>query len=598
MKHLRSILTGTLFLALVNTANSVPADNSAWRTEEKSSGCVFMLAQQNIDPEILKLEKAYKADPKDINRQTAYSTAVTQAMQRMQAQGRSDQAIALGERAAALIPQNVTLMHLLGNCLFDRFCYSQDAKDYQKAKNAWERLVKAYPNSPDAMLLLGLKAYENGEYTAALPHFQRAFNARQGDPYTLAFVGMTLTKLNNFQQAAQGYGMAYNKLKTNPAFLASLASAYQSLGQQDLASQRLAEANKYKHPSKPLRTLTDIFPTQAAKTPSSSGIPSAPGTAIPVSQATPSSSSVIPAASANAAKSSIPNPTPNSASAVPTALTSAAHPANTSPAAGPSGSQPVETSPSALSPQKALSPNQTAPQTSLNSQPQTGSKRQELANDQKTAAELKPTPNPNQKTTQEPNPNAANPYRGLVPFPGVTPPPITEVKKVLISTDAGDITVEVYPQAAPNAAKRFLELVESGFYDNTPIFRVVRMPQPFVAQFGINWRPEHKVWQHKYFDDDPSLFQLLPGTLAFAKAGRNINSTQIFINYGNNSFLREQGFTTFARISEGLDKAQQFRSVGNPSTGLPQQSLWEDGESFLKQQTVKPNMIIKMQIVD
>ena len=194
-------------------------------------------------------------------------------------------------------------------------------------------------------------------------------------------------------------------------------------------------------------------------------------------------------------------------------------------------------------------------------------------------------------------PAANDQYRGLVPFPGANPPAITQVEKVLMSTDAGDITIEVYPQAAPHAAQRFLELVKSGFYDNTPIFRVVRAPQPFVAQFGINWRPEHKVWQHKYFDDDNSLFRLMPGTLAFAKAGRNINSTQIFINYGDNSFLRDQGFAVFARIIDGLDKANQFRTVGNPNTGLPQQNLWEDGENFLKQQTIKPNTIKKMQII-
>ena len=575
MKHLRSILTGTLFLALVNAAGAVPADKTAATLPAETDGRgAVMLAQQNIDPEILKLEKAFKADPKDINKQTAYSTAVTQAMQKMQSQGRSDQAIALGERAAALIPQNVTLMHLLGNCLFDRFCYSQDIRDYHKAKGAWEKLVKAYPSSPDAMLLLGLKAYENGEYSAALPHFQRAFNARRGDPYTLAFVGMTLTKLNNFQQAAQGMGMAYNKLKTNPAFLASLAGAYQALGQQEMASQRLAEANRYKNPGKPLRTLTEIFPTQQAKV-SVPAVPGAPPAVPPTAAAAPSASPAVSAVPQ--AGSAVPAALPQKTSAPPVQGQTAAPPSpqsvpaaavpSTVPAAAPAANPPVQTAPKNAAPARPES-----------AQIQNGSSKPGVP-----AVQQSP---------------AAAPYRGLVPFPGVTAPQITEFKTVLMSTDAGDITIEVYPQAAPNAAKRFLELAESGFYNDTPIFRVVRVPQPFVAQFGINWRPEHKVWQHKYFDDDPSLFQLLPGTLAFAKGGRNINSTQLFINYGNNNFLREQGFSTFARITDGLDKAMQFRTVGHPGTGLPQQNLWEDGENFLKKQVIKPNMIKKMQIID
>ncbi|MBQ7568874.1 peptidylprolyl isomerase [bacterium] len=188
---------------------------------------------------------------------------------------------------------------------------------------------------------------------------------------------------------------------------------------------------------------------------------------------------------------------------------------------------------------------------------------------------------------------------GLVPMPGVNAPEITKATKVLMQTDAGDMTIEVYPEAAPNAAKRFLELVDKKFYDNTPIFRVVREPKPFVAQFGINWRPGMKEYKEKCFDDDPSLFRLLPGTLAFAKAGPNTNSTQVFINYGDNSQLRAEGFTTFARITDGFEAAQTFKAVGDPAMGLDQGLLWEDGENYLANQNEnhKPNMIIKMEIM-
>ena len=189
-------------------------------------------------------------------------------------------------------------------------------------------------------------------------------------------------------------------------------------------------------------------------------------------------------------------------------------------------------------------------------------------------------------------------YRGLVPFNANKAPEITDVVTVSFQTDAGDLTIEVYPQAAPNAAKRFIELVNTGFYDGTPIFRVVKNPRPFVAQFGINWRPEHKKWQHDNFDDDPSLFQLLPGTLAFAKAGPNTNSTQIFINYGDNSFLKDNGgFSTFARVTEGYEIAASFVSVGSPDMGLDQGRLWNNGDKYLQSLSKKPNMILKAEVI-
>jgi homoserine O-acetyltransferase len=150
----------------------------------------------------------------------------------------------------------------------------------------------------------------------------------------------------------------------------------------------------------------------------------------------------------------------------------------------------------------------------------------------------------------------------------------------------------VYPQAAPNAAKRFVELVTSGFYDETPISRVV---PGFVAQFGINWREPHNAWDKRPFNDDPSLFALGRGTLAFAKGGPNTNSTQVFINYGDNSRLTvpQMNFSAFAKVVEGMDVVDKFVQVGDPSMGLDQNRLWADGGNYLASLPVKPTMIEK-----
>ena len=165
-----------------------------------------------------------------------------------------------------------------------------------------------------------------------------------------------------------------------------------------------------------------------------------------------------------------------------------------------------------------------------------------------------------------------------------------------MKTDAGDLEIEVYPQAAPNAAKQFLELVESGYYDGTPIFRVVKNPKPFVAQFGIN--SDMAEWKEKNFDDDPTLFQLTRGTLAFAKAGPNTNSTQVFINYTENNSLADPkyNFTTFAQVVSGMEIADSWVSVGDPGMGLSQDSLWKN-HHYVKELPLKPNMIEEMTIV-
>lgn len=182
----------------------------------------------------------------------------------------------------------------------------------------------------------------------------------------------------------------------------------------------------------------------------------------------------------------------------------------------------------------------------------------------------------------------------LKPLPGSeqTAPALTRKATVNMETTAGNIVIEVYPEAAPNAAQRFVDLVESGFYDDTPVSRVV---PGFVAQFGVNWRQPHKAWQNKHFADDASYFQLERGTLAFAKAGPNTNSTQVFINYTENNRLAEPryNFTVFGKVVEGMDVVDSFVQVGDPSGGLDQPRLWADGGNYLESLPVKPTMIVR-----
>lgn len=179
-------------------------------------------------------------------------------------------------------------------------------------------------------------------------------------------------------------------------------------------------------------------------------------------------------------------------------------------------------------------------------------------------------------------------------------PVLTRKETIRMQTSSGDITIEIYPEAAPNACQRFKELVESGFYDDTPISRVVKQPAPFVAQFGINWRAPHNAWEKKVFDDDPSYFTLDRGTLCFAKGGLDTNSTQVFINYRDNSrslAVPELNFTAFGKVVKGMDVVDSFVSVGEPDSGLDQLRLWTDGANYLESLTTKPTMIEKMTVV-
>jgi cyclophilin family peptidyl-prolyl cis-trans isomerase len=187
----------------------------------------------------------------------------------------------------------------------------------------------------------------------------------------------------------------------------------------------------------------------------------------------------------------------------------------------------------------------------------------------------------------------------LAPLPDYdgTVPPLTQSTRIRMRTTAGEITIAVYPAAAPNAAKRFVELVQAGYYNDTPISRVV---PGFVAQFGVNWRAPHKSWKDRNFNDDPTIFALERGTLAFAKAGRNTNSTQVFINYAENNRLADPqyNFTVFGKVVGGMDVVDRFVQVGDPSGGLDQGRLWADGGAYLESLAVKPTMIQSAEVIE
>ena len=174
-------------------------------------------------------------------------------------------------------------------------------------------------------------------------------------------------------------------------------------------------------------------------------------------------------------------------------------------------------------------------------------------------------------------------------------PVLTKKTVVTMITSAGALEIEVYPQAAPNAAKRFLALARGGFFDDTPVCRVV---DGFVAQFGVNWREPHNEWGVKTFRDDPALFALDRGTLAFAKSGRNKGATQVFINLRENNRLAasERGFCAFGKVVKGMEVVDKFVQVGDPNGGLDQGRLWSDGGTYLHSLRDKPTMIESLSV--
>lgn len=150
---------------------------------------------------------------------------------------------------------------------------------------------------------------------------------------------------------------------------------------------------------------------------------------------------------------------------------------------------------------------------------------------------------------------------------------------VEFETSAGTFFVDVTGAWSPKGAARFGELVDQEFYDGCRFFRVL---PGFVVQLGINGTPSiQSQWSDNTIADDPVVSSNTRGFVTFAKSNApNSRTTQFFINYGDNSFLDNMGFSPFATIRDGGMAAVD--TINAEYEEAPQQSLIEAmGNSYL-----------------
>ena len=169
--------------------------------------------------------------------------------------------------------------------------------------------------------------------------------------------------------------------------------------------------------------------------------------------------------------------------------------------------------------------------------------------------------------------------------------------KVKFECSCGDFTVEVLPEWAPLGAARFLELAGLDFFNEVRFFRVVTKPRPFIVQFGISGDPEVAAeWRDKNIADDPVNTSNAEGTLTFATAGPGTRTSQLFINYGDNSFLDGQGFSPIGRVVEGMDVV---RAIYDGYGEKPDQSMLQRaGNGYLKEQFPELDYIKSVEVTE
>jgi peptidyl-prolyl cis-trans isomerase A (cyclophilin A) len=148
---------------------------------------------------------------------------------------------------------------------------------------------------------------------------------------------------------------------------------------------------------------------------------------------------------------------------------------------------------------------------------------------------------------------------------------------------------------APLGADRFYNLVNDGFYEECRFFRVV---PKFMAQFGIHGDPAvSTAWRDATLPAERSRMSNTRGRVTFAQGQlASSRTTQVFINFGDNSKLDLDSFAPFGEVitsmvivervyseyGEGIDQGQ-ISAGGNALLMKVMPRL-----SFIRRATIAP----------
>lgn len=143
---------------------------------------------------------------------------------------------------------------------------------------------------------------------------------------------------------------------------------------------------------------------------------------------------------------------------------------------------------------------------------------------------------------------------------------------VLLTTNHGNIKIELDAAKAPKTVENFLAYVRDGHYNGTIFHRVI---DGFMIQGGgFEQGMKQKATRSPVENEAKNGLKNDAYTVAMARTSDpHSASAQFFINVKNNSFLDYPGqdgwgYCVFGKVSEGTDVVDKIKSVKTTRSGM------------------------------
>jgi len=158
---------------------------------------------------------------------------------------------------------------------------------------------------------------------------------------------------------------------------------------------------------------------------------------------------------------------------------------------------------------------------------------------------------------------------GVILGKAITGNAIMGNKQVLLNTNYGAITIELYPDM-PITTGNFEKLVSQGTYNGVIFHRVI---DGFMIQGGDptgTGYGDRKIPTIK--DEFNGIQKNNRGTIAMANAGPNTGSSQFFINLVDNNYL-DGKHPVFGKVVSGMDVVDKIAKVATDQNDRPLQEV-------------------------
>lgn len=143
---------------------------------------------------------------------------------------------------------------------------------------------------------------------------------------------------------------------------------------------------------------------------------------------------------------------------------------------------------------------------------------------------------------------------------------------VIITTNHGNITIELDAEKAPKTVANFLAYVNSGHYAGTIFHRVIDgfMIQGGGFEPGMKQKPTNETVENEAKNG----LKNAKYTLAMARTSDpHSASAQFFININDNTFLDYPGqdgwgYCVFGKVTDGNDVVEKIKAVKTTRSGM------------------------------